>query len=136
MKNTLPGPAGAPANALPQACWAVILTLPLLLGGLLPTTRLFTSVENYLPLHTFCEFIAIVVSAMVFSLAWNFRNREKNSHLLILGVGFLAVALIDFAHTLSYAGMPPLITPNSTEKAINFWLAGRLVAAAALLAVA
>lgn len=55
---------------------------------------------------------------------------------MILGVGFLAVGLIDLAHTLSFAGMPDLVTPSSPEKAINFWLAGRFVAAGVLLAVA
>ncbi|MBS1228427.1 MAG: hypothetical protein H6R17_1704 [Proteobacteria bacterium] len=140
MKNEqpsrLPSPPGVPRYALAQACWAVILTLLLVLGELLPATRFFAAQQSYLPLHTFCEFIAIVVSAMVFSLAWNFRSREKNNHLVILGAAFLAVALIDFAHILSYAGMPTLVTESGTEKAINFWLAGRLVVAVALLAVA
>ena len=140
MKNelpgNLPGSAGAGNNALPQACWAGGLTLLLLLGALLPAGKFFASAESYLPLHIFCEFIPIVVSSMVFSLAWNFRQRPDNSNQVILGVGFLAVTLIDFAHTLSYAGMPALITPSGTEKAINFWLAGRLFAASTLLAVA
>jgi len=140
MKNEqpsrLPRPPGVPQYALAQAYWVGILTLLLLLGELLPTTRFFASQQSNLPLHTFCEFIAIVVSAMVFSLAWNFRNREKNNHLVILGAAFLAVALIDFAHILSYAGMPTLVTESGPEKAINFWLAGRLVVAVALLAVA
>ena len=140
MKNELPGnlPAGAGAgnNALPQACWAAGLTLLLLLGALLPAGRFFASAEDYLPLHIVCEFIPIVVSSMVFSLAWNFRQRPENSNQVILGAGFLAVTLIDLAHTLSYAGMPALITPGGTEKAINFWLAGRLFAALTLLAVA
>ena len=140
MKKELPGNlaghAGASANALPQACWAGGLTLLLLLGTLLPAGKFFASAESYLPLHILCEFIAIAVSAMVFSLAWNFRERAENSRQVIVGTAFLAVALIDFAHTLSYAGMPALITPSGTEKAINFWLAGRLIAVAALLAVA
>ena len=136
LPGSLPSPAGAPANALPQVCWAGVLTLLLLLGGRLPATRFFASPESLLPLHTFCEFIAIVVSAMVFSLAWNFRNREKNNHQVILGAAFLAVALFDFAHTLTYASMPSLLRQNCAAPASNFWFAGRLVAAAALLAVA
>jgi PAS domain S-box-containing protein len=138
MKNEQPGASSgrAGASALPQTCWAVGLTLLLLFGALLPAGKFFASAESYLPLHILCEFIAIAVSAMVFSLAWNFRERADNSRQVILGTAFLAVALIDFAHTLSYAGMPALITPSGTEKAINFWLAGRLIAVAALLAAA
>ena len=134
--GNLAGHAGASANALPQACWTGGLTLLLLLGTLLPAGKFFASAESYLPLHIVCEFIAIAVSAMVFSLAWNFRERAENSRQVILGTAFLAVALIDFAHTLSYAGMPALITPSGVEKAINFWLAARLIAVAALLAAA
>jgi len=120
----------------PQLVWAVGLTLVLLIGRTLPAAKFFESPENYLPLHIFTELVAISVSAMVFALAWNLRNQEQNNHRVILGVGFLAVALIDFVHTLSFAGMPALVTPSSPEKAINFWLAGRYVAAGTLMAVA
>jgi len=120
----------------PEVLWAAGLSLILAFGQMLPAVKLFDSPSNYLPLHTLLEFIAMAVSAMVFALAWNLRNQGINSHRVILGAGFLAVAFIDFAHALSYAGMPPLVTPSSPEKAINFWLAGRYVAAGVLLAVA
>ena len=120
----------------PQALWAAALTLLLIFGHALPAAKFFSSAVNYLPLHTVLEFVAMAVSAMVFALAWNLRGYPENSQRMILGAGFLAVCLIDVAHTLSYAGMPDLITPSSPEKAINFWLAGRYTAAAVLLAVA
>ncbi|MGB4062381.1 MAG: MASE3 domain-containing protein [Azonexus sp.] len=120
----------------PEVLWVASLTLILVFGQMLPAAKLFDSPSNYLPLHTFLEFIAMAVSAMVFALVWNLRHQGINSHRVILGAGFLAVAIVDFAHALSYAGMPPLLTPSSPEKAINFWLAGRYIAAGALLAVA
>ena len=49
---------------------------------------------------------------------------------------FFVVGLLDFAHTLSYPGMPDFVTPGSIEKGIYFWLVARYVAAIALLAVA
>ena len=116
--------------------WVVGLTLLLLVGRTLPQAKFFAAPTNYLPLHTGLEFISIAVSVMVFALAWNLRRQADNSHLMLLGVGFLAVSLIDFAHTLSYAGMPVWVTPSGPEKAINFWLTGRLIAALVLLAVA
>ncbi|MCF8197484.1 MAG: EAL domain-containing protein [Sulfuritalea sp.] len=120
----------------PQAIWVGVLTLLLVFGFALPAAQFFSSPMNYLPLHTALEFVAMAVSAMVFALAWNLRQQPDNSHRMLLGTGFLAVGLIDFAHTLSYPGMPDLITPSGSEKAINFWLAGRYVAAGVLLAVA
>lgn len=78
----------------------------------------------------------MAVSAMVFSLAWSLRRQSAKPHLMLLGCGFLAVSLVDFAHTLSYAGMPVWVTPSGAEKAISFWLAGRLIAALVLIGVA
>ena len=116
--------------------WVCTLSALLVLGGWFPAVRFFAVPTHYLPLHTALEFVAMAISAMVFALGWNLRGTGKNSHAVILGVGFLAVGLIDLAHTLSFAGMPDLVTPSSPEKAINFWLAGRFVAAGVLLAVA
>ncbi|WP_371323833.1 MASE3 domain-containing protein [Dechloromonas sp. ZY10] len=116
--------------------WMAALTLVLLFGQWLPASRFFSTPAHYLPLHTALEFIAMAVSAMVFALAWNLRRQPASSHALLLGCAFLCIGLIDLAHTLSYTGMPALVTPSGPEKAINFWLAGRLIGALALLAVA
>lgn len=123
-------------NRPSQYYWVIILTLFLVFGHLLPPAQFFSSSKDYLPVHIFLEFASMAVSAMVFTLSWNLRKRTENSYDIILGSAFLAVFLIDFAHTLSYAGMPDFITPSDPEKAIDFWLAGRLVIAVAILCVA
>jgi PAS domain S-box-containing protein len=134
------GEAGeALATGMPwrqQLVWTVALTALLAFGQFLPAGTVFSSPVHYLPVHTILEFVAMAVSAMVFALAWNLRHVRDNSHRIILGAGFLAVCLIDIGHTLSYAGMPDLITPSNPEKAIDFWLSGRLVAAVVFLLVA
>ena len=122
--------------SVPQLSWVAVLTLLLVFGHFLPAVKFFPSASHYLPLHTALEFLSISVSAMVFALAWNLRQQGDNSRKVLLGAGFLAVCLIDFAHTLSFKGMPDLITPSGPEKAINFWLAARYVSAATLLCVA
>ena len=128
---------GGTLNLLsPPEVWTIALTLLLMLGYTLPGFRFFSSPSNYLPLHTALEFASMAVSAMVFTLAWNLRHQPHNGTTSLMGVGFLAVGLLDFAHTLSYAGMADLVTPSGTEKAINFWLAARYVAAALFLGVA
>lgn len=115
---------------------AFVLTLLFLAGVTIPPLSLFTHHEQYLPLHTVLEFVAMAISVMIFSLGWNVRKERESGYLPVLGGAFLAVALIDFAHTFSYPGMPRLITESSTEKAINFWLAGRCVTTLGLLALA
>lgn len=116
--------------------WAAALTLLTALAVLMPAARLFDPPSAYLPVHTALEVVAIVVTGMVFGLAWSLRAERDDGHRLLLGTAFLAVGLIDLAHLLSYDGMPALLTPSGPEKAINFWLAARAVAAAALLWVA
>ncbi|WP_109109564.1 MASE3 domain-containing protein [Azospirillum sp. TSO35-2] len=114
----------------------VALTVPFLL--VLYASGLPGSVElaQYLPLHTFFETFAIAVAALIFAIGWNAYAEENTPALLALSTGFLGVALLDFGHLLSYAGMPAFVTPSGPEKAIVFWLAARLMAALALLAAA
>lgn len=115
--------------------WAGGFALLFALGSWLPAIQFFARPADYLPLHMALESVSIAVSAMVFGLAWNLRNDERNGLTVQLGVAFLAIGLIDFAHTLSYQGMPDFVTPAGPEKAINFWLAARYIGALAFLAV-
>src|SRR5689334_25433311 len=90
----------------------------------------------YVPLHTAMHVFSLVVSWLVFAIGWNTHDRERAGSVSLLACGFLGVALLDFGHALSYAGMPDLITPAGPEKAINFSLVSRLLAALALLTIA
>ncbi|OYU46549.1 MAG: GGDEF domain-containing protein [Burkholderiales bacterium PBB4] len=130
FKDLLHRPAGRPLM------WVLgyVLVFVLALGA--PPLHFFSEVRDYLPLHLTLEFVSMAVAAMVFTLAWNLRGQAHNSHTLILGASFLFVCLVDGAHSLSYAGMPDLLTPAGAGKAINFWLMARLAGALALLAVA
>lgn len=87
-------------------------------------------------LHTFAETFSIVVAMLIFGVGWNAYSKDRPGNIIILACAFLAVGLLDFAHTISYNGMPDFITPAGREKGINFWLAARLLAALALLVVA
>ena len=113
--------------------WLAALLAGLLLLRMLPAPDDARGLGSYLPLHTSMEILSIAVAAMVFSIAWVTQKYRPNGRALVLGIGLLGVALLDLSHTLSYVGMPDLITPSGPEKAINFWLAARAMAAAALL---
>ena len=116
-----------------QTIWLLAgMSFVVLAAHFLPPVQFFSDPSGYLPLHTFLELLSISVSAMVFALGWNLRGEGHNSTAL-LGIGLIAVALIDFLHTLSYTGMPAFITPSSPDKAIYFWLAARYVTAMLLL---
>jgi hypothetical protein len=135
-------PAGAGHRPTPDvsirvpAYWVAAMTGLFLAGAVLPSQTLFSNPQDYLALHITLEFVAMAISGMVFALAWNLRHIEFNSQIVLLGALSLIIVMVDLAHTLSFAGMPALVTPSSVEKSIFFWLTGRLVAAIALLIVA
>ncbi|MBU4336522.1 MAG: PAS domain-containing protein, partial [Actinobacteria bacterium] len=102
---------------------------------LIPTVPQARGLADYLPLHLLLETVSIVVAALVFAIGWNSHGTGLPSNVLLLGCAFLAVALLDFSHALSFAGMPDYVTPSDPEKAIAFWLVARALAAVALLVV-
>ncbi|MFT3856290.1 MAG: MASE3 domain-containing protein [Aquabacterium sp.] len=113
-----------------------VMSLGLLAAWALPGWSGFGKLEHYVPVHTIMEILSVVVAVLVFASGWNAFSRALPRNALILSCAFLGVAILDFSHALSYAGMPDYVTPSSPQKAINFWLAARLLAALALLAVA
>jgi hypothetical protein len=113
-----------------------LLLLAMLLSIAMPPLVAARGIAHYLPLHTLLETFAIVVALMVFAIAWNAHTKNLSPNILLLAVMFVGVGLLDFSHLLSYAGMPDYVTPSGVEKAINFWLVARTLAASALLLVA
>jgi PAS domain S-box-containing protein len=91
---------------------------------------------SYLVVHNIAEFFSIMVSLSVFGVGWFTYDQSKDRHALFLSSAFLAIGLMDFMHTLGYAGMPAFITPNSANKSTQFWIAVRLFTALAFLASA
>lgn len=85
------------------------------------------SLSDYLPLHMAMDTASIVVAFLIFGVVWKAYSEEQAGNIVILAIGLMAAGLLDFAHMLSYKGMPVFITPGSPEKTINFWLAARLL---------
>ena len=120
---------------LPLA-WSAGLTVLFLFGLSLPGIVFFTDAAQYTVLHTVLEFTSMAISLMVVSLAWNLHNLEANNQVMIIGWVSLGVLIVDLAHTLSFPGMPAFMTESTAQKAITFWLAGRIIAASGFLVLA
>jgi hypothetical protein len=89
--------------------------------------------KDYLPLHILLETIAIVIAMQIAGLGWSAFSHQIHSNIVFLASIFFGVAILDFSHLLSYAGMPAYVTPSSPDKAIYFWLVARLLLAIGLL---
>lgn len=86
---------------------------------------------NFLLFHSVVEIFGVVVAGAIFMFAWNARQFVATSYFTIIGVGYLAVAIIDFLHTFTYPGM--VIIPNLRQDAgIQLWIAARFVESATL----
>lgn len=113
-----------------------VMALGLVLLGFLPSHQGFHKIEDFLPVHTVLEMVAVVIAVLVFASGWNAYSRRLPRHAQILACAFLGVAMLDFAHAMSFGGMPHAFAGDGPQRTICFWLAARLLAAAALLAVA
>ena len=92
--------------------------------------------SRFLPLHTALETAAIVAAMLSFGIAWNAWAESRPGNVILIGAVLFGAGLLDFAHTLSYHGMPDFVTPSSAQKGIAFWLAARYLVAVGLLAAA
>lgn len=102
---------------------------------LFPVPPAIQGMQNYLPLHSFLEMLAITVCVSIFALCQSVYNLQPSREIRWFAWMFLGVALFDFTHMISYPGMPDFVTPGGLEKAINFWLAARSLAAVSLFVV-
>lgn len=84
--------------------------------------------------HTAVEMFSVVVAMLIFATGYRAILSQRKGAVVLLGIGFLGVGMLDYLHTMAYAGMPDAITPNSPQKSMYFWVAARLLAAASLLA--
>ena len=112
------------------------LLLILIAVSVFPSQQSVASLAAYLPLHAVVQMLAIVVSILIFAVGWVAYSRERVGNSVLLSCAFLAVGLMDFAYNMSFPGMPDFVTPSSEDKAIDFWLAARALAACALLSAA
>lgn len=92
--------------------------------------------EVYAQLHLTLEFASIIVAFSVCLMSWYDYKYRKEMRVLLLSATFCMVGVIDFAHALSYFGMPDFITPNSVNKASTYWILARIVQGAGLLLAA
>ncbi|GAB3753052.1 bifunctional diguanylate cyclase/phosphodiesterase [Lysobacter olei] len=79
---------------------------------------------DYSGWHTLLETLAIAMSLVV-SVTALIRTGD-NPRVRLVAVGFLAVALLDLLHTITYPGMSGYFGARGLEPSLAFWLGARL----------
>ncbi|MBC3868716.1 bifunctional diguanylate cyclase/phosphodiesterase [Undibacterium oligocarboniphilum] len=102
------------------------LFISLLIVHILPPFNLFEDrSSSLLQVHLLLELFAVIVAILIAIVSWYEHEMHAHPDSAILLIGFSTVAVVDLLHALTYDGMPKLVTENSTQRAIFFWLAGR-----------
>lgn len=116
--------------------FALALLLPALMiwSGMLPVPDLLDE-PAYLAFHTASEIFAIIVAFLIFATGYYTLNSHRAAGGVILACAFLGVGLLDLLHTMAYPGMIDFPSPFTMHQSVTLWLAARLLAAVALLAL-
>ena len=93
-----------------------------------------TARANYLLFHALVEGFAIVVAALIYTLATRTYQHSRNDTFLFLGIAYLHVGILDFVHTLVYKGMG--VFPGfGSDTPTQLWIAGRFMEAVSLFVI-
>lgn len=117
---------------LPAAgAWFLFFIFLVFLAG-----RYYTVIgsEIYLVLHMVIEFVIVAVAICAALMSWYDYKYKHELKMLLFSLTFCLVAPFEFAHALSYMGMPDFITPNTVDKASTLFIITKLLLAIGLLA--
>ncbi len=103
---------------------------------LLPTIAsillLMVAQYDFLIFHTLAELFTIIISFIMFSLAWATYDYSKNLVLLFLACGYLWIGSLDLMHMLNYKGMN-IFSQDLGNIGVQYWLGARYSEALLLL---
>ncbi|MCV6612847.1 MAG: EAL domain-containing protein [Amphritea sp.] len=105
------------------------LWAPALAAGVI---LLLVAQYSFLAFHTLAELFSIIVSFILFAVAWSTRRLNRNNFLLFLACGYFWVGSLDLLHTLTYKGMG-IIEHAHVHTSVDFWISTRFLEAIILL---
>ncbi|WP_297424010.1 GGDEF domain-containing protein [Clostridium sp.] len=83
----------------------------------------FSSLYNYLLFHTVAEIFSICIAFTMFLMTWNSAKYINNKYLIIVGIAYLFIGVLDLFHTMSYKGIR--IFKDYDYYANQLWIAAR-----------
>ena len=93
-----------------------------------------TSLSSYLLFHSIAELFTICIIMSIFVVTWNTRHQMDNSFLLIMGVAFFFVGILDTLHLLAFKGMGIIQWNEPTNLPTQLWIAMRYLLSLSFLA--
>jgi signal transduction histidine kinase len=116
-----------PAFSSPARSAGYALAVAIVLAGLW-----LTSAHSYLLFHSITEIFIVAVALAVFMVSWSARGYPETQPFVLLGIGYLFVAILETLHALTYQGMN--ILPVGQDYATKLWVSARGLQAVVTLA--
>ncbi len=90
---------------------------------------------NYLVFHGIVEMFSVVVAGIVFAVTWHTQvhRTKESSFFLVIGIGSLAIAVLDLVHTLAFKGMN-VFKGYDANLPTQLWITARYLQSLSLLA--
>jgi hypothetical protein len=98
------------------------------------TAIYLTSFYSYLLFHSIAELFTICIIVSIFVVTWNTRRQMDNSFLLIMGIAFFFIGILDTLHLLTYKGIGIFQWNEPTNLPTQLWIAMRYILSASFLA--
>ncbi len=92
-----------------------------------------TQIDYHLLFHTSAELFASIVSFGLFIVAINISKVSENNFIVLLGLGYFFVGIIDVFHIFTYTGVSIIFERGSQTAFEQLWIAGRYMTAFTLL---
>jgi diguanylate cyclase (GGDEF)-like protein/PAS domain S-box-containing protein len=106
--------------------------LPKILGTILLVGAFVLFRNDFLLLHSLIEFLTIAMAIAIFMVAWNARYYIGNNYLLLLGIAYFFVAILDSFALISHPDLD-IFHCSSRNVTAQLWIAARLIEAISLL---
>ncbi|MGE5466865.1 MAG: MASE3 domain-containing protein [Ignavibacteria bacterium] len=100
--------------------------------GLILLAIQLTNHYGYLLFHSLIELFSVCIAVAISIIAINCWHLIRNQYVLVLGVAYFFVGLLDVLHTLSYKSMPIFV--DYDYYAPQFWIAARYLESFSMLA--
>lgn len=86
---------------------------------------------NFLLFHSMAEMVSVGMAWGVFFIAWNAKRFGIGGFVLVLGIGYFHVGILDLMHMLSYSGLG--IAHDGGNAMVQLWIGSRYLEAATML---
>jgi len=90
--------------------------------------------NNFFLFHYIVESLSIIIGLLIFAVVWSGRDIINNKPVILLGIAYFFIAILDSCHLATYPGMG-FINIDNSDFATQTWIVARYMEALSILFV-